>query len=606
MTLKDAIAKSYTKEELVFLYELYLRSWIEKEWITLSRKSPFLGQGSGLSDEAAEPEQTTIDPKKAISVQKHYFISMLEQFYGDEQNFKRIYVSLDETIRTLFARVVYEYRVPFESVDTELLEVRAHGSKAVKKEFAFFDSHLNHSYWDDDVQGHFFLHESIIAKIKPWLPKPPNYHLQAVALVDGLMECDFERKSAVDLRGYRDFVATQIRYAKSGTILRSSYKKMAKSLQIDEFYAGDKRTELLRSELLATFLDSFKEDLSNALTPSQFLKEAMTQLRRDEDSGELSLSALFESHIKGRSTYYGSIEYKDAIFQTLAVIIEEMPVDEWVSFDNIIDFMFYRDLHFELYNSYGNCYITTYRTYGSDKTLFPKRVDINSQNYLEYVTRPLFKGLMSLLASLGLLRLKYVSPFSGDQHFKEGCLSYYDGLVAIQLTTLGSYAFGLADEYIEPDHEQSTTTISLSERRLIITLKGDDPIKRFIVEGIAKKQTEQLYQFDYETLYKGAKTSEEITEKLASLFAIAEGEVPQNWMVLQESITKRLNPLQQRTTFTVLELNHDIDLLKILATDTILKKLIIKAENYMIVVKKSDITAVKQRLRKYGYFFGSK
>ncbi len=465
---------------------------------------------------------------------------------------------------------------------------------------------MSHSYWDDDVQGFFFLHESIIEKIKPWLPKPPSYYLQAVELVDGLMECDFERKSAVDLRGYREFVGAQIRYAKSGSILRSSYKKMAKSLSVDEFYTGDKRTELLRSELLATFLDSFKEDISTALTPSQFLKEAITQLRRDEHSGEFSLSALFESHIKGRSTYYGSIEHKDAIFQTLATIMQEMPVDEWVSFDNIIDFMFFRDLHFELYNSYGNCYITTYRTYGSDKTLFPERTDINSQNYLEYVTRPLFKGLMFLLASLGLLRLKYVSPFSAERHFKEGCLSYYDGLVAIQLTPLGEYVFGLLDEYKEPESQQSTTTISLSERRLIITLKGDDPIKRFMVEGIAKKQTEQLYQFDYEMLYKGAKTSEEITEKLASLFAIVEGEVPQNWKALQESITKRLNPLQQRTTYAVLELNHDIDLLKILATDTTLKKLIIKAENYMIVIKKSDIVAVKQRLRKYGYFFGSK
>ncbi len=606
MTLKDAISKSYTKEELISLYEVYLRVWIEKGWLILPRKSPFLEQESALFSDTDELKQTTIDPIRAISVQKHHFISMLEQFYGDEKIFKRIYASLDEAVSTLFARVVYEERVSFETLDVELIEVREHGSKAVKKEFAFFDSHLSQSYWKDDVKGHFFLHESIIAKIRPWLPKPPNYYLQEGEFVDGLLSCDFEYKSTVDLRGYRDFVATQIRYATSGTILRSSYKKMGKSLSIDEFYANDKRTELLRSELLATFLDSFKEDPSSELSPSQFLKEAITQLRRDEMSGELSLSVLFESHIKGRSTYYGSIEHKDTIFQTLAVIMQEMPVDEWVSFDNIIDFIFYRDLDHELYNSYGNCYITTYRTYGHDMTLFPQRTDINSQNYLEYVTRPLFKGLMFLLASLGLLRLKYTSPFSADSHFKEGCLSYYDGLRAIQLTALGSYAFGLVEEYIEPDLEQSTTTISLSERRLIITLKGDDPIKRFMVEGIAKKQTEQLYQFDYETLYKGAKTSEEITEKLASLFAMTEGEVPQNWTVLQESITKRLNPLQQRTAYAVLELNHDIELLKILATDTTLKKLIIKAENYMLVVKKSDIAAVRQRLRKYGYFFGSK
>jgi len=210
------------------------------------------------------------------------------------------------------------------------------------------------------------------------------------------------------------------------------------------------------------------------------------------------------------------------------------------------------------------------------------------------------------MASLGFVKLAYTTPFGDDPTFKDGALSHYDGLVAVQITKLGQYAFGIIDEYDEPESVQSEAMITLNDQRLLIALKGDDPIKQFVVESLAIKRTEILYQFDYESLYKGAKSAADVKVKLTALFKIAEGDIPENWKALETEVTSRLNPLKQRTTYVVLELNHDIDLLKVLATDATLKKMIIKAENYMIVAKKTDVSAIKQRLRKYGYFFESR
>ena len=257
-------------------------------------------------------------------------------------------------------------------------------------------------------------------------------------------------------------------------------------------------------------------------------------------------------------------------------------------------------------NSYYNCYITTYYSYMEEGALHAQREDITNSNFIAYVTRPLFKGLMFLLASLGMVKVAYNVPFREDTAFKEGALSHFDGLVAVQITRLGEYAFGIIDNYDEPESVQSDAVITLNAQRLLITLKGDDLVKQFVVENLAIKRTSIHYQFDYETLYKGAKSAADVKAKLTALFKIAEDEIPENWKKLETEVMSRLNPLKQRTTYVVLELNHDIDLLKVLATDTALKKMIIKAENYMIVAKKTDVSAIKQGLRKYGYFFESR
>ncbi len=603
MTLNDAISKAYTKEDLIALYDIYFREWIEKGWVKLPENSLLKLPGDGLFTVGKVQKLSLLGPKQVYNIQKRHFTPMLLQFFGDEKVFKTVYETLSEELQTLLTRSAFEHQISLENIEKDPLE--PHDAK-LKKEYRLLNSYIRYSDWSDDITGYLFLHSDIIEAIKPWLPKPENYYLNPVELRGELMQSDFELETVSQLHRYRDFIATQIKYSKNGSILKSSYKKLQTNLNVQEFYANDKRLEFMRSEILAGFLDALKNDVKKTLGNAEYLKEITVKLQGDKIDKNLSLSALFETHLKGCSSYYGS-ELISEVFQTLGVLMKLMPSEEWIGFHNIVACMFYRDLQYTLKNDYYNCYVTTYRrAYYSDDEYYTHRADIVGSNIVQYVAEPLYKGLMFLMASLGFVKLAYSTPFGDDPTFKDGALSLYDGLVAVQITTLGQYAFGIIDEYDEPEAIQSEAVVTLNDQRLLITLKGDDPIKQFSVENLAVKRTGMLYQFDYETLYKGAKSAADVKTKLTALFKIAEGEIPSNWKALETEVTARLNPLKQRTAYVVLELNHEIDLLKVLATDVALKKMIIKAENYMIVVKKTDVSAIKQRLRKYGYFFESR
>ncbi len=604
MTLNDAISKAYTKEDLIALYDVYFRDWLEKGWVKLPRNSPFLLPGDGLFSVGKSEKLLLLGPKQVYNIQKRHFTPMLLQFFADEKVFKTIYETLPTEIQTLLARSAFEHQISLENMETDLLEP---DEEKLKKEYRLLNSYIRYSDWTDELSGYLHLHTDIIKAIKPWLPKPENYYLNPVELRGKLMQSDLELDAVSNLHRYRDFIATQMKYSKNGSILKSSYKKLHTNLNVQEFYSTDKRIEFMRSEILTGFLDALKDDLKEPLGNAEYLKEMIKQLIHNKIGKKLSLSSLFESHLKGCSSYYDSKELIAEVFQTLGTLMKLMPAGEWIGFHNIIHCMFYRDLQYTLKNDYYNCYVTTYRPhYYDDNEYYAQRTEIVGSNIVQYVAEPLYKGLMFLMASLGFVKLAYTTPFGDDPTFKDGTLSHYDGLVAVQITKLGQYAFRIIDEYDEPESIQSAAVITLNDQRLLITLKGDDPIKQFTVESLAVKRTGMLYQFDYETLYKGEKSAADVTAKLTALFKIVEGEIPANWKALETEVTARLNPLKQRSIYVVLELNHDIDLLKVLATDSTLKKLIIKAENYMIVAKKTDVSAIKQRLRKYGYFFESR
>lgn len=605
MTLNDAISKAYTKEDLLALYDAYFRTWIEKGWVRIPKTSVFYAKGGNLLEFNDGRRPALLDPLKVNNINKNHFTAILLQFFTDEKTFKAIFETLPENVRELLVRVAFEHRVSIEGIERELLEPR---KKKLKKSFRLLNAHVRYSDWTDETTGYLHLQPEIAKSIKSWLPKPKNYDLNPVSLAeDELMQCDFEREVVGNLHQYRDFIATQMKYSKSGSILKSSYKKLHTTLSVGEFYAKDKRIEFMRSEILAVFFDALKDELKESPGNAASLKETVFRLQRGKIGDKLSLSALFESHLKGCSSRYTLKERKSEVFQTLGMLMKLMPSSGWVGFRNMIECMYYRDLQYTLKDDYYNCYVATYfREYYEANEYSMRREEITAGNLIYLVTEPLYKGLMFLMASLGFVRLAYTSPFGSDPMFKDGALSRYDGLVAVQMTKLGQFAFGIADDYDAPESVEDETAVTLNDQRLLITLKGEDPIKRFTIEALAVKRTATLYQFDYETLYRGAKATADVKETLAALFKIAEGEIPLNWKALETDVTARLNPLKQRTAYVVLELNRDIGLLKILATDATLKKLIVKAENYMIIARKTDVPAIKQRLRKYGYFFESR
>ena len=80
------------------------------------------------------------------------------------------------------------------------------------------------------------------------------------------------------------------------------------------------------------------------------------------------------------------------------------------------------------------------------------------------------------------------------------------------------------------------------------------------------------------------------------------GELPENWKNYFKKIEKGFKPLTKLENVVVMSIKDDKELINIIAKDERLKKVILKAEKYHIVVESYKVPYVESILKEYGYF----
>lgn len=578
---REALNEFYSKEILFKLYTKYFLDWIAEGYI---------GSNLGLFEISLIGESTN----------KQTFLDLIEQFYGKEEIFKQIYSTLDNSVKEVFEIICWgdgKFFIPINDREKYFkLESNYDINKDLKEEFLFFKGDK------DNKKGEYlFLDYDIIRVIRKFMDKPLDYDIVPVEKIDTPLFNSNENEIIENLKMYLDFyMEGGISLSNSSKILKESKVNMKKYCNITEYYQDAKDLDFLKTETLALFFFLAKEEYINQ---EYFKVSNIKNIINDFLDGVLIKSenyhftSLYLNYLKGIKNIWKSKEEIKRGLATIKNIIAEIPTDKAVSIENIIKSILYKDEFIEIIavkDAYDYIYI--------NEANYERTKILSYEKYLMYVAIPFIKSVFFILGALGVFEIYYDYPsISNSLYLKNGYLSKYDGIKYVKFTELGRYCFGRVDEY-DFKNAKEDGEVLLDEDRLIATIVGDAPVQTMYLQRVATKIAANKYKFTKETFIKGVNSFADIKGRVDEFYAKISSEPYKLWQDFFEEILEKSSAIKAENEFVVLKLKNDKDLIQTITRDERFKPLMLKGEDYHLLVKTENVSEIISLFKEHGYY----
>lgn len=584
--LRENIDLFYTKDLCEKLYDVYLKNWIADGYI---------GKALNIF------ELSMIDDKTP----KDFYINLILEVYSDETKFKRIYETLHEDIKYLFKKILWdrEYKLNIDNDIKYLQKNKEKNNFELLSELSFFK--IKHQEVNELV---IYLDYEIAIFLRKYFEVPKNYNLYDASTEmqasKRLYRDDNEKEFLNNMSVYLEFAKSGfIRLSENEKILKDTKIEMLKYCNITEYYGDKKGLDYLKTENIAMFFLLLSEEYKNEkyFNPSNIKKIITDFIETKNISKDKNYfySSLFLNYLKGIKNIWNNKENLKESSRSLISLIKEMREDDCLDVNNIINVFIHRGKDIELINFKDvKDYIYI------NEANYERTKILKYEDYENFVIAPFIKSYLFLLGTLGLFELFYDVPDNNSKlYLKNGYLSQFSGLRYIKLTNLGKYIFSFKDSYQVPTNYEKSE-IFLDEKRLIVTILGESPIRRMFFEKISKKIGNNIYKVTIDSFKKTVKSFDELEERIEKFKENTNLEIlPENWQLFFENLIKKFSSIKEVQDFIILKIKDDKDLLQIIMKDTRLKNLFLKAEDYHLLVKKENIEELSKVLKEYGYHF---
>lgn len=577
---REALNEFYSKEVLFKLYNKYFLDWIAEGYI---------GSNLGLFEISLICENSN----------KQTFIDLLEQVYLKKEVFCTAFSTLDENVKEIFKDIVWNGKVFISPKDREKyfkMESNYDLNKDLKDEYIFFKVEK-----DNKKGEYFYLDYDLIRVIRQFMSKPAEYNLIPLDKIEECLVNNNEKELIENLSIYYDFYKQGgVVLSNSGKILKESKVNMKKYCNINEFYENSKDLDFLKTETIALFFFLLKEQY---LKDEYFRVSNIKGIVQDFLNGEsiqeenYHYTSLYLNYLKGVKNIWKSKEEIKRGLLTIKKILNEIPMDKIVSVDNIVKTILYRDEFIEIIDvkdAYDYIYI--------NEANYERTKILNYDRYLLYVVVPFIKSVLFILGVLGVLELYYDLPSINNRlYLKNGYLSKYDGIKYIKVTELGKYCLDKIEKY-DFSHIKEEGEILLDEDRLIATVIGDLPIKTMFLERVAQKIAPNKYKFTRESFLRGIKCCDELQERIDEFKNKISSELNSYWTSFFEDMLEKSSAIKADREYVVLKLKNDRELISTITKDTRFRSLMLKGEDYHILVKSENVSQVVDLFKEYGYY----
>ena len=454
--------------------------------------------------------------------------------------------------------------------------------------YSGYDSKWNYTYnvyIQDGLRE--FIYEPLLpgmSQLEVFEEPPKSIHtydnelssLQILPVVEALLERDI-----LEFNGAR-FTAASI-------------KKAAKQLGAKEFFTNNalpKEMTLIRNSFLlqtAGFVSKLTRKVKKPDAPEDAIKHYVRKM--------MPLTAqtypMVLNYISGlRPNHYYNCYGASLIEHTISNLLD-LPTGKWISVDSFIRHAF-DSRHY-------HSHLTFFYRSNSSARINNKFARIEHEiNYFDQINemgKPYVKGLLFLLASWGILE-------AGCRDYSKDDVSPYDSLLYIRLTRLGEYVYDLSPTYQAPILENDVVLFELDPERLIIRSLPDDNPYESLLTDTCTYIGNRRYKMNAETFLSHCKSRKDVEQKIAFFKRYISGELSPMWQEFFDSLLKRCKPLTplELSKYHLYSISPDNKpLVKLLASDPILQKLIIRAENYIILVTNANHTRFENRLKSLGY-----
>ena len=442
------------------------------------------------------------------------------------------------------------------------------------------------------------LPQGVRTALKKQIPPPEDYNLSPVSLEKNINYV-FEDKGQI----LSDFSFFQLildkesfKTKKRGELTQKSLKEIHELTNLKEFYAGSAELELksMRIRLLV--------HLSQIIPPTQLGDSPLTSLKNKYElykklANYPHISLL--KHVTGWQFVDTELNHKAHL--NLCNILEGLPEGEWFDIQQLVRYAKLREINISpLNDDQATRYLRIplgWDGWGNSNKA------INLEKHDLAIKLPAIQMTLFFLAALGILDIAYEQPENEDLHYKDQAyLSTFDGLRMIRLSMLGAYIFGHTISYSEEMPTETQVEITLDERQLLLVMTAPDLQLEYEIGKFARKINRSHYIVDFASFMKNCQSKEDVREKVNWLKKQTGSTIPDNWKVFFNELNARINVLIPKPDLSVFKIGKDsADLMHFLVTDEEISQYIKKAENHHIVISKSDLAKVKDRIRKFGF-----
>lgn len=575
---RKALDANYTKDDLLKIFKRYFLDWIAEGYI---------GSNLGLFEISLISETTN----------KQTFIDLMEQMYAKEEVFINIFKTFPENVKKVFEEIVWKGKYKIENKELYFKEDGQYSIKIeLKDEYLFFLRYTDKKYGE-----YLTLDNDIVRVARKFMKKPKDYYIYKT----NSYRCEYiennEKKIQKNLKKYFNFFKSgEIQLSNSGKILKESKNNMKKFCNVDEYYEGIKDLEFLKTETMGLFLFLLKDEyLTEDFIKANNLKNIINgfldgTVIKSEDNTYIGLYLNYLKGIKNIDSSRGEI--KRALL-TIKKILSEFPKDGFVSIENIIKSILYRDEFIEIIDEVA----ATTSLYINEANYERTKI-IGYEKYRAYVIEPFIKSVLFILATLGVLEISYDKPSSANSlYLKNGYLSKYDGIKYVKLTELGEYVLDRKDEY-EFEVVKEESKVILEDDRLIVTLLGESPLKTMFLEKIGIKIASNKFKISEESILKNVENIGEIKKVLQEFKEKISNDLPENWKHFFNTLSEKNELITYVPEYKVLKLKNNKELLSAITSDKRFKPLILKGEDLHIIVKSENLDKVSCLFEEYGYF----
>ena len=389
---------------------------------------------------------------------------------------------------------------------------------------------------------------------------------------------------------------------------KTNEKPLAKTLtilknttQIKEFYEDKKFSSLACDMLTRSFSYYYWQTKRFKGKEIDVLKDFVNM--QFADKMNFFITRVFLSHLR-KVRYDGLYSGQSSLFETLKLILCDLPKDAWVDMNNIIKFCKYKDIRVDIEQTYktGNYYLDGEIII--DGKIEKETFYADDIYYNAIFLEPILKASFFYLGTLGLFELKYDEPYSSYTIRAKGkkYISTWDSLEFVKFTKLGAYIFDYSDAYEQKAIAKKATTLKFDEYKPIITVDEKDTLSLAKLDTYCDKYDKNRYILSYSKIFKDCKNTKALELKIEHFYKNIESHPPKVFKNFFDEIKQNRNALKRDLKQVVIELDNNKKLLQLFMENKKLQELIIKAQGFRVLVLKENIPKLTKIVKENGFF----
>jgi hypothetical protein len=133
-------------------------------------------------------------------------------------------------------------------------------------------------------------------------------------------------------------------------------------------------------------------------------------------------------------------------------------------------------------------------------------------------------------------------------------------------------------------------------------VEGETSFTDNLLANYTDKVGANRYAVSNESFLKSVTNKKDLKLKIDLFKQVINCDLPPNWQTFFVSLDKKINPLTAVNEVLVFKIpSDDPEFVKLLIQNPEIKKLLIKAEDYQIIVLQKDYATLRNKLKSFGY-----